>query len=200
MELLKTRFSGRADAITPGQIKNTLKALTTERKWSASSRNHHHNLVSLAFRLGIEDEKVTVNPASAVRRETEDNSRVRYLSPEEEKKLREAIRSNPTWAPQEPELDLALHSGLRRGSMYENLNWENVDLAARVAMIPITKNGDPVAVPLNSIAMQALQMFRSRGDGTGRVVRNAAGKTLSYNKDWFVPALARRWNHKLPLA
>jgi hypothetical protein len=47
IELIKTRLSGRADAITPGQIENLLDALTEEKGWSsASTRNHHHNLFS----------------------------------------------------------------------------------------------------------------------------------------------------------
>src|SRR5712692_5783 len=53
MELLKKMFSGPADAITAKKIKRVLNSLTAERRWSASSRNHHHNLVSLAYRLGI---------------------------------------------------------------------------------------------------------------------------------------------------
>ena len=35
----------------------------------------------------------------------------------------------------------------------------------------------------------ALAIFRSRGDGVGCVVRNAAGDTLSVNAHWFVPAV-----------
>ena len=37
--------------------------------------------------------------------------------------------------------------------------------------------------------MNALMIFRSRGDGQGRVVRNAAGEPLLYNNFWFVPAV-----------
>jgi integrase len=73
--------------------------------------------------------------------------------------------------------------------MYLGLTWECVDLKARVAVIPRTKNGEQVVVPLNSAAMRALTIFRSRGDGTGRVVRNAAGETVSVNAHWFVPAV-----------
>jgi integrase len=185
LELLKTIFTSRADSITPKLIKSTLKTLTTEKRWSASSRNHHHNLVSLAYRLGIENEKVEINPACAVRRETENNSRVRFLTPDEEKRLREAIRSKPEWAEHEVELDLALATGLRRSSMYIALIWENVDLAARTLTIPRTKNGEAITLPLNPDAMRALHIFRSRGDGTGRVVRNAKGETLSVNSHWF---------------
>jgi integrase len=190
LEVLKTIFSGRADAITPVRIENALDTLAGEKRWSASSRNHHHNLISLAYRLGIKHGKVKENPARAVERKGEGGSRrVRFLSPDEEKKLRETIRSNPVWAEHEPELDLALNSGLRRGSMYRDLTWENVDLVGRTLTIPRTKNGEPITLPLNADAMQALAIFRARGDGRGRVVRNAAGETLEVNAHWFVPAV-----------
>jgi integrase len=190
MKLLKECFPSRtADGITAGEIQNTLDALTVKNKWSPSSRNHYHNLLSLAYRLGILHGKVKESPLRGLRRETENNSRVRFLTPEEEKKLRDAIRSKPEWAEHEPEFDLALHTGLRRGSMYLDLTWENVDLKNRIAMIPRTKNGERVVVPLNADAMRALANFRSRGDGTGRVVRNLAGETLSVNAHWFVPAV-----------
>ncbi|MGC2464603.1 MAG: tyrosine-type recombinase/integrase [Candidatus Acidiferrum sp.] len=190
LELLKKYFTGRADSITPKLIKSTLKTLTAAKRWSASSRNHHHNLVSLAFRLGMENEKVETNPARAVQRESETSSqRIRFLAPAEEKKLRDAIRSKSEWEEHEPELDLALSTGLRRGSMYLDLTWENVDLAARTLTIPRTKNGDPITLPLNGDAMRALQIFRSRGDGTGRVVRNSRGETLNVTAHWFPDAV-----------
>jgi len=190
LELIKERLSGRADAITPGQIKNLLTALTKEKKWSASSRNHHHNIISLAFRLGIEQSKVTFNPARAVKRESEKPSRrVRFLTAEEEKQLRTAIRSKPEWAEHEPELDLAMSTGLRRKSMYIDLIWENVDEKGRTLTIPSTKNDDPITVPLNQVALRALAIFKGRGEGTGRVVRNAGGQTLNVNAHWFVEAV-----------
>jgi integrase len=188
LKLLKEHFAGDPEAIAPKEIKRVLNTLTALKHWSASTRCHHHNLLSVAFRLGIENEKVETNPASAVRRPKQDNSRVRFLTPDEETKLRTAIRSNSFWAPHEPELDLAIATGLRRGNMY-HATWENVDLAARTLTIPRTKNGDPITLPLNQDAMRSLSIFRSRGDGTGRIVRNVAGFPLSYNADWFVPAV-----------
>jgi integrase len=73
--------------------------------------------------------------------------------------------------------------------MYQGLCWENIDIAGRTALIPKTKNGESLVVPLNDDAVRALEIFRGRGDGTGRVVRNVAGQPLSYNSDWFVPAV-----------
>jgi integrase len=132
---------------------------------------------------------VKESPLRGLRRKAENNLRVRFLTLEEEKKLRDAIRSKPEWAEHEPEFDLALHTGLRRGSMYLDLTWDNVDLKNRIALIPRTKNGERGVVPLNADAMRAITNFRSRGDGTGRVVRNLAGETLNVNAHWFVPAV-----------
>jgi hypothetical protein len=42
---------------------------------------------------------------------------------------------------------------------------------------------------LNPSAMRALAIFKTRGDGTGRVVRNAAGATLTVNAHWFPETL-----------
>jgi len=191
VKVVKEWFSGRsADSITPDEIREKLKAVSVAKKWSASTANHHHNVISLCYRLGIEKEKVKESPIHRkVRKQQENNERRRFLKPDEEKRLREAIRSKPEWGEHEPELDLALHTGLRRRSMYIDLVWENVDLEARTATIPRTKNDDEVVVPLNDVAMKALAIFRSRGNGSGRVVRNAAGRTLTVNPHWFLPAL-----------
>jgi len=189
LELLKTKFPCCADTLTAGGVVNVLDVLVTEKRWSPSSRNHHHNLLSLSYRLGILNGKVKESPLRGLKRKTENNSRVRFLTPAEEKKLREAIQGNPVWAEHEPELTLALHTGLRRSSMYVALVWENIDLLNCTLTIPRTKNGDPITLPLNNDAMQALRVFRARGDGSGRVVRNAAGETLNVNAHWFPDAV-----------
>jgi integrase len=176
MKMIKGWFPGRgAEDIRPFEIKNKLKEASAQETWSASTANHYHNLISLVYRLAIENEKQKESPIHRkVRKQQEDNSRVRFLTPDEEKKLRETLQSKPEWEEHEPELTLALHTSLRRRNMYRDLVWENVDLQARVAMIPrtsnrkrITKNGDPIVVPLNDMALRALAIFRSRGDGTG---------------------------------
>ncbi len=191
LKVVKEWFDGRgAENITSAEIRAALAKATAENKWSASTVNHHHNMISLCYRLAIEAEKIKDSPIHRkVRKQTENNSRVRFLTADEEKKLRDAIRSKPEWAAHEPELDLAIATGLRRSSMYLHLVWENVDETNRTLTIPRTKNGEQITLPLNQDAMRALAVFRSRGDGTGRVVRNICGKTLSYNADWFAPAV-----------
>jgi integrase len=187
---IKEWFRSRsAESVEIREIRTALDRSAREGKWSNSSFNHHHTIISLIYRLGIENGKISQNPANGVRRRPENNSRVRFLTPEEEAKLRKVIQSNDAWLEHEPELTLALNTGLRRRSMYIDLVWEHIDLNGRLATVPRTKNGDPVHVPLNADAIRALMIFRSRGDGTGRVVRNATGEPLNYPTHWFVPAV-----------
>lgn len=63
----------------------------------------------------------------------EDNSRLRYLTREEYDRLIEAVRALATRASRpspylEEKIVLAVHTGLRRGSLFD-LRWEQVDLA-----------------------------------------------------------------------
>jgi integrase len=190
MEVLKGWFTGRgAESITAQEVESRLARAKEVNAWASSTVNHHHTLLSLTYRLAVRNRKVKESPMLGIRRRVEDNSRVRFLTVDEEKELRETIRSKPEWADHEPELDLALHTGLRRTDMYRRLVWENVSLSLRVVTVPRSKNDMPVHVPLNDDAMRALRVFRSRGDGTGRVVRNAARETLTVNSHWFPDAV-----------
>jgi integrase len=93
--------------------------------------------MSLCYRLGILNRKVASNPARSVTHRREDNSRVRFLTEEEEKKLRNVIEGK--WSLHVPELDLAINTSLRKGSQY-SLTWDMVDFRGRMLNIPRTKN------------------------------------------------------------
>ena len=191
-EVVKEWFGGRAaESITREEVKAALNSATEEKKWSLSTRHHYQNVLSLIYRLALEHDplKVEKSPVIGIRRKKENNERVRFLTPAEEKRLHQTLRFKPQWAEHLPEVDLAIHTGLRRTNMYVDLVWENVDLKERIATIPTTKNDDPVYIPLNEDAMRALMVFRSRGDRKGRVIRNAAGETLNVNAHWFVDAI-----------
>ena len=193
IEPLLARFRDRAaDSITPQEIDQHLTRMAGENDWAPATVNRYRELISLVYRLGVENSKVKENPARLVKRRLVNNARVRWLTAEEEARLRAVIAAR--YAEHSAELDLALHTGLRRGEMY-SLAWENVRVAQRVLTVPRSKNGEMRHVPLNALALAALAEFRERGDGTGPVIRNAAGEPLQNPRHWFEPAIrqAKTW-------
>ena len=100
-----------ADSITPQDLERHLSQMAEERDWAPASVNRYRALISLIFRLGIENGKVKENPARLVKHRLVNNARTRWLSPEEEARLRIAIEVRH----QEhmPELEIALNTGLR---------------------------------------------------------------------------------------
>jgi integrase len=92
------------------------------------------------------------------------------------------------WEEHMPELDLALHTGMRLSEMY-GLTWDNVILPQRLLTIPRSRNGERRHVRLNSVAVAALLAFHGRWNGSGRVIRNAKGEPLCGPRYWFEKAL-----------
>lgn len=84
------------------------------------------------------------NPARLVSHKTEHNERVRFLTPEEERKLRGAIFEKH--AERLAEFELAVHTGFRVSEQYGAL-WEHVDWQHRVLTVPIDKGGRTSHVP-----------------------------------------------------
>ena len=96
------------------------------------------------------------NPVQMVRKPPSPPSRGRVLANEEVSKLLQALE--PTgrrshWT--KPAVQLALATAMRRGELL-SLRWEHIDLNARTAFLPDTKNGDSRTVPLSSVAIQVL--------------------------------------------
>jgi integrase len=173
-----------AEGITPQNIERRF----AQQDWSPATANRYRALLSLTYRLAIRNGKATANPARSVEHRVENNARTRWLSLTEEKSLRAEIAT--TCPEHMPELDLALNTGLRLSEMY-GLTWDNVNFAQRVLTIPRSKNGHPRHVSMNGVALRALLEFRSRGDGTGPVIRNVNGEPLSGSRHWFEPALEK---------
>jgi len=176
-----------AETLTPKDIESTLNRVAEEENWASSTFNHYRSLVSLAYRLAIRDRGLTMNPARSVPHRREDNSRVRFLGHDEERRLREVLVAKYSW--HLPEFDVAIQTGLRQGSQY-GLMWEMVDWQARMLHIPRTKNEEPLHLPLNDAALAALRVAHFRGDGQGCVFRSErTGEPLEHPRHWFERAL-----------
>ncbi len=187
---LKAWFgSDPEEELAPKQIEKRHADVAYDEEWAASTFNHYRSLMSLSYGLGIQNRKVSSNPARSVTHRREDNNRVRFLTEEEEKNLRKVIDAN--WASHMPELDLAINTGIRKGSQYA-LTWDMVDWKSRELHIPNTetKNGEPLHVPLNDAAMAALKVAFAAGNGEGRVFKSKkTGDPLENGRHWFEDAV-----------
>jgi integrase len=152
--LQETLGSRPAAEITPAEI----EAVLSDHCRTNGTFNKHRSFVSLAFRLGMENGKVSSNPARLVRRRTEDNARLRYLSREEYAKVLAVIqRDHPA---QGPAFVVGAFTGMRWGEQF-SLTWGQVDLRRKVIRLDRTKNGSGRNVPLNSVALGALEVQRA---------------------------------------
>jgi integrase len=173
--------------LTLQEIEKTLALAADKEKWAPSTCNHYRSLMSLSYRLGIQNRIVSSNPVRSATHHRDDNNRARFLSAEEEQKLRKVIEAQ--WVSHMQELDLAINTGLRKGSMY-GLTWEMVDWNGRMLDIPRTKNEESIHVPLNDAAIATLRVVRDRGDGRGRVFQSAkTGEPLENRRHWFDDAV-----------
>jgi len=170
-----------AESITPADIERRLARLAEDESLAPATLNRYRSLMSLMFRLGMGSGKATANPARLVKGRKEDNARVRFLSEAEEEKLRAVIREH--WPEHEPEFDIALNTGMRRGGMY-GIEWRDVDFEHRLVTERLSKNGKTRYVPLNEAAVAAFAKLRQTSDGDGRVF------STHKPRHWFERAVA----------
>jgi hypothetical protein len=85
MKFILEAFADRvADEIKPSDI----DAWISSHKWSAATKNRYKNVFGKTFKIALADGKVTSNPARMVEQRAENNARIRFLSADEEKRLR----------------------------------------------------------------------------------------------------------------
>ena len=156
-----------ADKITIRQLEQLLAKV--EDRASGPTANRFHALLSSVFSYGVRSKLVKTNPMPQVPKYKENKSRIRYLDADEEAAIRRAIRER--YPNREPEFDLALYTGLRRGEQY-NAKWVGVDLDRGI----ITVDGERGCktgwreVELNSVAVEALRQLHAISGGSTYVV------------------------------
>ncbi|HWG36181.1 MAG TPA: site-specific integrase [Terriglobales bacterium] len=195
LRTLKAEFGSLdAAALTPQRIEQVLEKIAAEREWRPATVNRHQDFLSLAFKLGLRNGLVTANPARLIQRRREDNGRIRFLLPAEEARLRAAIRADfPEF---EPELDLALYTGLRQANQYA-LKWADVHFERRQIEVARAKNGRPFYAPINTAALAALLKLRGMAGDDGHVILNrnrkgrGVGQARRDPRSWFEAAVER---------
>ncbi|GAB6042324.1 tyrosine-type recombinase/integrase [Endothiovibrio diazotrophicus] len=99
------------------------------------------------------------NPVSAIRKPKLPRGRDRRLEEDEETRLLEAAES-----PYREAIALAIETGMRAGEL-RSLEWRNINLRVRTAILDDTKNGERRVVPLSSRAVEVLRELPRRADG-----------------------------------
>jgi site-specific recombinase XerD len=185
VEVFKPIFGNRAAGeITKQEIVAYLTKQMKVRNWKPATANRWQAAFSLIYRVGMDNEKIDRNPAARIRRKIE-NTVVRFLSDEEEQTIRAIIaRRCPKHL---PAFDLSLHTGMRAGEQF-SLKWEQIDFSRKMLVLPKTKNGKMRHIPLNAVAMAALQQLRMRV-GSPYVFVNRYGDRMENQRDWFDPII-----------
>ena len=106
--------------------------------------------------------------------------RDRRLSGSEYEQLKQASLStlNPhIW----PVIEFALATAMRRGEIL-GLRWIDIDFAAEIALLPLTKNGLSREVPLSSRALAILESQRKLHNEAGPFPVSANGFRLAWGR------------------
>lgn len=193
-ELAKLKMS----ALTQGAV-----AVWRDRRLTqvaAGTVNRELNVLSAVINHSRREWGVHIeNPVAMVKRPPAPRARSRRLSPLEEQYLMDELGVSPRNADGtfgrgarnnylEPIVMLALETAMRRGEML-SLLWENIDLEAQVAHLPLTKNGDSRDVPLSQRAVSILRNLAEDDDvPVEGVVFNTSADAI---KKGFPRAIAR---------
>lgn len=118
--------------------------------------NLHLALLKHLYTKAMEWGKADKNPAKPVKFFRANNARVRYLTEEEEARLK-AVFPPEHWS----KVEVATHTGMRRGEQF-NLEWSNVNFQAGVLTIPRSKHGEARHIPMNDRVVEILRSLPSR--------------------------------------
>ncbi|MES2390141.1 MAG: site-specific integrase, partial [Acidobacteriota bacterium] len=188
VEVIRARFGDRvADTLSTTDVRDFL---TSNVNWSPATRNRYRATLSKVLQLGVREGKVQRNVARGVPAAKEPGGRLRYLSKEEEKGIREGL--SPCYQQQ---LDVALHTGMRKSEQF-GLTWDDVDLKQGLIHLDITKNGSSRVVRLNSTALAAMKSLkidhkRLKLAENAKLFLNDRSVPIADPREWFSKAVDR---------
>jgi integrase len=141
----------------------------------------------------IANEDLPPNPAgrlTKLRMWHRDRRRTGYIQPAQLAAWHNAAMQLPSQAARDY-LRLVLFTGMRR-SEAAGLKWENIDFSRKILMVPITKNGDPLVLPMSSYVHDLLHARRQTvGDSEYVFPAESARGFLQEPKKW-VAEVARK--------
>jgi integrase len=176
----------RLDEINPLDLERYRRQRKQAGK-SAVSINRELGFLRHLYNKAIDWEKTTLNPVKKVKFDREDNSRVRWLTVEEEERLLAQC------VPQlKPLVITALHTGFRASELL-SLTWGDVDFQQGIITVraAYAKNGESRSVPMNKVLTETLQVIRINTPGTAQVFCNRKGMPYRSFRTVFERAVRR---------
>lgn len=201
IETIRLKFGERSAAsIRPYEVSDWLDSMGKK----PATLNRMKAMLSAVYQLGKHRDKVKVNPARDVKQRNVGAGVIRFLTQEEEARLRGVlighIETKKHLAQyQEPlvrhrlcELDVALGTGMRKGEQY-GLKWKDVDLAQGVITLRDTKNGHARLVYMIDDVVTALKTLKklklNRREGRQHPTPEDSVFAIGDNKKWWIAAL-----------
>jgi site-specific recombinase XerD len=184
------RFEGLRSArvcdLTTARLEAELQAIFATGKITGETVNRYRSMLSTFFNFGVRNGLCKDNPIARIPKFRGNDFRVRFLDHAEELTLRKAIRVD--WPELEPEFDLALHTGMRRGEQF-SLRWENVSLDRGILTVK-GKTGRR-HIPINSVARAALEKLHPMSNGSEFVCSRTKNDQQKDWRRWFQEATAK---------
>lgn len=170
-----------ASELTPQEIERWLRT----RCKTPATANRYKAFISLCYREGVHNGKVTVNPARLVRHRREGSGRLRFLTREEYESLHNVIAAR--FPHHLAEFIISVNTGMRLSEQY-SLSWGQVHLDRRTIDLIHTKNGSARTVHLNDDSTAAFESLRRKGQKASDPIFVRQGPRFD-TRSWFVPSL-----------
>lgn len=183
-EILRQALGSQPAAdLTPQELERWLRG----RCKTAATANRYKAFVSLCYREGVRNGKVTVNPARLVRQRKEGTGRLRFLTREEYDRLHKVIATR--FPEHLSEFVVSVHTGMRLSEQYSCV-WSQIDLKRRTIELTKTKNGSARTVHLNADALRAIESLKRPLQKVSDPVFQAEGSKGRFDtRSWFQPSL-----------
>ena len=150
-----------------------------------ATTNRQINLIKGCLSRAVEWEVIDSHDLQKVKAQTVDNAKVRYLSKDEEYRLRESLAKfdikHLTTI-----VILAINTGMRKGEIL-SLNWNDVNLENKVLTVDFqnAKSGNTRHIPLNTQAFNVLSDWQKLSGNIGYVFKdNNQQRILDFRYDW----------------
>jgi site-specific recombinase XerD len=211
IEEIRKAFEGReAVEIKSPEIEAWLDGVQEDRELANGTINKLRGTFSMLYKHGKRRGLIDVNPAEDVPLRDVGNGIERYLSLDEERRLRAVLQADtdshdPIKQPEQRkqaihrvmEFDISIRSGMRRSEQY-NLRWPDVDFERKIMRLRMTKNGKPRnAFIIDDVAkaLKVLQELDAHRRDRSADQPNQAPKDSVFakteNKKWWAAALEK---------